>query len=172
MFMPHDAQVPAYALPAHYAGHAFISFLRVKRGTKGGRLRFAAVRTDAQHMALAHARSMVRRPQSHLGHPGLSLKQSLDLFSNVVRSVGLTKRDLGVTPHGLRHQFAADLYFDITHVQPPVRGSDPCTDHAALQAAYREVAMQLGHNRIQVSTAYLGSMSGQVCVDDHTRVIS
>lgn len=116
MFCPHGAEVPAYALPAGYpqAGvDRYVSFVRIKRGTKGGRLRFAAVRNDAQRRALAEAHRLARFRHSHIGHPHLSLKQSLDLFSNVVRTVGLTKAELGVTPHGLRHEFAGDLFFDI-----------------------------------------------------------
>lgn len=158
MFRPFVAEVPDYALPASCAAiDRYVSFLRIKRGTKGGRLRFAAIRTEAQREALASAKAIARFPHSDLGRPGLSLKQSLDLFSNVVRAAGLTKKTLGVTPHGLRHEFAGDLYFDITNLQPPVRGSDPCCDPDTMRAAYQEVARQLGHNRPQISNAYLGS---------------
>lgn len=158
MFCPHLAEVPAYALPARqHALENYVAFLRVHRGTKGGRLRYAAVRTEHQRQALEIARSLVRHEGAHIGHPGLSLKQSLDLFSNVVRAVGLTKNELGVTPHGLRHQFAGDLYFEIAHVQPPVRGGDPFPDRVVMEEAYRQVAQQLGHNRPHISSAYLGS---------------
>lgn len=158
MFRPHACEVPEYALPASCAAISrYVSFLRIKRGTKGGRLRFAAIRTQAQRDALASAKAVARFPNSHLGRPGLSLKQSLDLFSNVVRTAGLTKKTLGVTPHGLRHEFAGDLYYDIADVQPPVRGGDPCFDPDTMRAAYQEVALQLGHGRRQISNAYLGA---------------
>lgn len=162
MFCPRAAEVPAYALPVqHPRSDHYISFLRIKRGTKGGRLRYAAVRTPQQRQALVRARCLARQDWRHIGHPGLSLKQSLDLFSNVVRSVGLTKNDLGVTPHGLRHQFAGDLYFDITQVQPPVRGGELIIDREVMADAYRQVAEQLGHHRPQISNAYLGSPAGR-----------
>jgi hypothetical protein len=50
MFSPHLAQVPLAHLPlAHVPpgeGPArYLSFLRIKRGTKGGRLRYTAIRT-------------------------------------------------------------------------------------------------------------------------------
>lgn len=158
MFHPHAAEVPAHALPEqHRAGDRYLAFLRVKRGTKGGRLRYTAVRTEAQRRALEEARALARHAHSHIGHPDLTLKQALDLFSNVVRSVGLTKRELGVTPHGLRHEFAGDLFFELASVQAPVRGGDPCADRATLEAAYLDVARQLGHNRTQIGNAYLGS---------------
>lgn len=158
MFSPRSAEVPAHAMPeAHPLGERYISFLRIKRGTKGGRLRFAAVRSDEQREALEEACKLARGPRGHIGRPGLTLKQSLDLFSNVVRQVGLTRKELGVTPHGLRHQFAGDLYFDIAHVKAPVRNGEPLVDQAAMRDAYRQVAHQLGHNRPQISNAYLGS---------------
>lgn len=158
MFHPQLAEVPDFALPASCAAiNRYVSFLRIKRGTKGGRLRFAAIRTQSQRDALAAAKCIAPFPHSNLGRPGLSLKQSLDLFSNVVRAAGLTKKMLGVTPHGLRHEFAGDLYFDIANLQPPVRGGDPCFDSDTIRAAYLEVARQLGHNRLQISNAYLGS---------------
>jgi hypothetical protein len=158
MFNPHAAEVPAHALPAGYPpSERYVSFLRIKRGTKGGRLRFAAVRSDDQREALNEACALAHGPRGHIGRPGLTLKQSLDLFSNVVRQVGLTKKELGVTPHGLRHQFAGDLYFDIAHVRAPVQDGAPLINAAAMKDAYRQVAQQLGHNRPQISNAYLGS---------------
>ena len=163
MFCPHAAEVPAYALPAGYpqAGtDRYISFLRIKRGTKGGRLRFAAVRNDLQRSALAEARRVARFQHAHLGHPDLSLKQSLDLFSNVVRKAGLTRLQLGVTPHGLRHEFAADLFFDIADCHAPVRTGHGCLGIEQMRALYQQVAWQLGHNRPQISNAYLGSPVG------------
>jgi len=158
MFSPVNAEVPAQAIPAGYSdGDRFLAFLRIKRGTKGGRLRYAAVRSAEQRAALEEAKLIAHGARGHIGRPGLTLKQSLDLFSNVVRQVGLTKKELGVTPHGLRHQFAGDLYFEISGLRPPVQGGEADVDHAAMEDAYRQVARQLGHNRPQISNAYLGS---------------
>jgi len=169
MFSPAAAEVPLHALPeAHRSDAKYLAFLKVKRGTKGGRLRYAAVRTDEQREALVAAVLMAHGPRGHIGRPGLSLKQSLDLFSNVVRQVGLTKRELGVTPHGLRHQFAGDLYFDITKVKAPVQDGEPLIDAAAMKDAYRQVARQLGHNRPQISNAYLGSPRHCHCERDQS----
>jgi len=157
MFCPRSAEFPAYAMPLnHPPCEWYLSFLRVKRGTKGGRLRYTAVRSEERRAALAEAERLVRGKGGHIGRPGLTLKQSLDLFSNVVRQVGLTKKELGVTPHGLRHQFAGDLYFDIARVKAPVKNGEALVDAAAMKDAYQQVARQLGHNRPQISNAYLG----------------
>jgi integrase len=75
---------------------------------------------------------------------------------NLMTKLGVTRPALGVTPHGLRHGYAGDRYEAVTGVAAPVRGGmapDPATDeHARLQ-----VAEELGHARLQIASAYLGS---------------
>jgi integrase len=154
MFNPRVAEVPRHALPESEQGTPYLAFLRIKRGTKGGRLRFTAIRNEAQREALAKAEALARH-RGHIGRPGLTLKQALARFSDVLRAAGVTRRALGVTPHGLRHQFAADLFFEVAAVQPPIRGG--VIDADVMNAAYLEVAHQLGHGRPGISTAYLGA---------------
>src|SRR5439155_1446727 len=81
------------------------------------RLRFVAIRNDEQRAALERALPFASHPSSHLGHPGLTLKQCLKRFDNVMRKAGVTKKELGVTAHGLRHQFAQDFHVELTDVQ-------------------------------------------------------
>lgn len=157
MFSPFRAEVPASALPASAAAGPYLMFIRVKRGTKGGRLRFTAVRTPGQERALARAREYARTRGSHIGGPGVTLKQALARFSNVLSRAGVTRKELGITGHGLRHQFAADLFVELTDLPPPVRGGAVDLDPDALLAAYLDVAKQLGHGRPQISSAYLGA---------------
>src|SRR5262249_28681476 len=78
-------------------------------------------------------------------------------FDNVMRKAGITRKQLGVTAHGLRHQFAQEFHVELTDVQAPVRGGDACADAATLNAALLEIARQLGHNRPAVTGVYLGS---------------
>ena len=68
----------------------------------------------------------------------------------------MTKADLKVTPHGLRHQYAADEYERATGVRPPVEGG-AAPDKAIDAAARQGVSMKLGHGRPDISNAYLGS---------------
>lgn len=154
MLAPRLAEVPAHALPASAGDTPYLAFLRIKRGTKGGRLRFTAIRNEDQRVALAKAKALARH-HGHIGRPGLTLKQALRRFSDVLRAVGVTRRELGVTPHSLRHDFAADLYLDIANVEPPIRGGS--IDAHTMNAAYLEVARQLGHGRPGISGAYLGT---------------
>jgi integrase len=158
MFMPRTAVVPKENVPgSQHPSDRYAAFLRIERGTKGGRLRFVAIRNDEQRKALDLALQFALHPSSHLGHPGLSLKQSLKRFDNVMQKAGVTKKQLGVTAHGLRHQFAQEFHVELTDVQAPVRGGDACGDPETLKAALLEIARQLGHNRPTISNAYLGS---------------
>src|SRR3984893_6521470 len=158
MFMPHNAVVPSESVPiSQHASDRYGVFLRVRRGTKGGRLRFVAIRNDDQRSALELALQFAPRPSSHLGHPGLSLKQSLKRFDNVMQKAGITKRQLGVTAHGLRHQFAHEFHVELTGVQAPIRGGDDCDDPHVLNCAIQEIAWQIGQRRPPISPAYVGS---------------
>jgi hypothetical protein len=69
--------------------------------------------------------------------------------------LGITKRDLGVVPHGLRHQYAAERYQELAGVAPPVAGGAP-VDKAVDENARQIVAEELGHGRTQIINAYLG----------------
>jgi integrase len=158
MFMPHIAVVGREDVPgSQHPSDRYAVFLRIRRGTKGGRLRFVGIRNDEQRSALELALQFAPHPSSHLGHPGLSLKQSLKRFDNVMRQAGVTRNHLGVTAHGLRHQFAQEFHVELTGVEAPVRGGDLCADAEVLKAALLEIARQLGHNRPTITDAYLGA---------------
>jgi integrase len=157
MFSPALAEVPTHALPVDFPAGDFLAFLRIKRGTKGGRVRFTAIRTDEQRQVFVRALAVAPRPGTHIGRPGQSLKQALTRFSNVLRRCGVSQRELGVTPHGLRHEFAADLFYELAEVPAPIKGGQCGIDHNALRAAYLEVARQMGHGRARITGAYLGA---------------
>jgi hypothetical protein len=161
MFQPHLAVVPAGLVPfdGPVAEH-YVACLSVERGTKGGRLRLIPLVSDAQRDVIERARRYAPYPTSYLGHPGKTLLQSLDRYKNVLSQAGITKKELGITGHGLRHQFAGDKYFDLAKVACPVRGGDPLGDPALLERVLRTVSQQLGHDRPVISQAYLGSFAG------------
>ncbi len=161
MFQPHLAVVPAGLVPIDSPiAEQYISCLSVERGTKGGRLRLIPLVSDAQRDVIKRARRFAPYPTSYLGHPGKTLLQSLDRYKNVLSQAGITKKELGITGHGLRHQFAGDKYFDLAKVACPVRGGDPLGDPALLERVLRTVSQQLGHDRPAISQAYLGSFAG------------
>jgi Integrase len=63
IFRPHIAVVPKDAVPAtHAVSDSYAVFLSIKRGTKGGRLRFTAIRNEDQVQALERARQLAKFP--------------------------------------------------------------------------------------------------------------
>ena len=130
-------------------------YLHLDSGTKGGRPRDVPIETDAQWDLVRRAQAFVR-PGRHLGRPGYTLKQNKAHFYRVAEKVGITKKASGVTPHGLRHEFANDVYEKEAGVASPVRGGS-APDRETDQAARLAVSRLLGHHRGQVTGSYCGS---------------
>jgi integrase len=143
LFSPSSAEVPAHALLASAGPGPFLMFVRISRGTRGGKLRFTAIRTPEQERALVHAREYAPAPGAHIGHPGLTLQQALKRFSNVLNRAGVNRKVMGITPHGLRHQFESDLFVELTDIPPPIRRGEVHLSPEALQKAYLKLALQL-----------------------------
>ncbi|MDY7574480.1 integrase domain-containing protein [Actimicrobium sp. CCI2.3] len=130
-------------------------YLDLLKGTKGGRQRYLPIDSDDKRRALQRACELVRSLEDHLGNPARTLKQNLRRIDYVMAKLGLTQSELGVTGHGLRHDFANDLYEKESGATAPLRGG-AVVDSATDQAARLAVARQLGHGRIQIAGAYLG----------------
>jgi integrase len=142
--------------------------LSVTRGTKGGKHRTVYYFTrdlefaDYQRQALERAKSLAAlHPRLELSVPGMTLKRMKNRFHWVMRKYGIHKKALGITPHGLRHQFACDLFQDVCGLPAPVLGLLPAaayTQHSeSVTLALSEVSRQLGHERKTISSAYVGS---------------
>lgn len=130
--------------------------LLVRRGTKGGRPRLFPVDTPQRVAAIDQAHQLARHEDDSIADPALNLAQAMRRLRYCMERFGITRADLGVVPHGLRHQGAADDYQAMTGEVPPVAGGtvvDVETDADARQ----RIARRLGHNRPAVSAMYLGS---------------
>ena len=131
--------------------------LEVKRGTKGGRQRFVPIDTAEKRTAFEAAKRCVESKSAHLGRPGKTLEQNLERFRYVMRKFGITKAMLGVTAHGLRHEYANDRYEQFAGVASPVRGG-PAIKREEDRAARLRLAEELGHSRENISCAYVGNV--------------
>lgn len=128
------------------------------QGTKGGRYRVIVVRTEEQKAVLHECRQLVTRHSGYLGDNNKTLKKNLRRFQYVLEKLGVTKKDLGVTAHGLRHQYANDFYEQKTGVPSPVRGgSKEMFALDVTKAAMHSLVEELGHSRLNILTAYVGS---------------
>lgn len=138
-----------------------LSYIRVKDGTKGGRERLIVVETLQQESALIYARQVAgKQRNASICWKDKTLDQAEQHYNYIMRKFGLTKAGLGVTGHGLRHQYANDRYEKLSELRSPVRGgSRPSGEDrdADIEARYR-VSEELGHSRLSVTASYYGSM--------------
>ncbi|WP_227893306.1 phage integrase N-terminal domain-containing protein [Burkholderia vietnamiensis] len=124
---------------------------------KGGRVRWVALETPEQRSAVALARSLVTGRDAHMGHPAHSLERNLRRLDYALEKFGITRRQAGVTGHGLRHGNLNDFYESLSGNPSPVRGGGIVpvdVDHAARLA----VAERAGHSRMRASGAYIGAV--------------
>jgi integrase len=134
---------------------ATAQYLDTHRGTKGGRQRYIPIDDALCRHAITYARHITKGTQGSVGDPNLTLIQAMRRLRYVMERFGITKRDLRVVPHGLRHQFAANRYTQRTGELPPVAGGQGVTADAD-SAARLHVSALLGHGRPQITNAYLG----------------
>lgn len=137
--------------------------LTATSGTKGGRARVVLVTNVYQRQILADAKALAGTAGNHIGNPQLDLQQSLARFSNLMTKHSITKKMMGSTAHGLRHQYLNDRYEQIAGMPSPVRGGvvTPETREADLLARYTTTE-EAGHSRLQVTTGYYGSSAQPV----------
>lgn len=133
--------------------------LRVRDGTKGGRERVVPIETPEQRALLDYAKSKVPNVKGSICHPDLNLEQAIRRFNYVAEKFGVTKRGLGITSHGLRHQHLNDLYEKLTGVPSPVRSNNLTADLDALthDIARARISQEAGHTRLGISNAYIGA---------------
>ncbi|HRD35367.1 MAG TPA: integrase domain-containing protein [Rhodocyclaceae bacterium] len=153
MLRPHTDVITAGQAGKPDGGMAF--YLDTHRGTKGGRARLLPINTDQCLAAIDYARRVAVGINESVSDPRLTLQQAMRRLRYVMERCGITRAGLGVVPHGLRHQGAADGYEGITGTPPPVAGGS-AVDPALDRQARREIAARLGHGRVQIVDAYCG----------------
>lgn len=159
MLRPHQCVVPfeSTGLPEHLRESDH--YIWIRQGAKNGRPRFVALSTRERIAALEHVQTIAVGEDAHLGDPARDLKQNLTRFETVMRKFGITKKELGSTGHGLRHEGLIDEYAAVGGQLPPVRGGAPLPPEKE-KAAREAVARLAGHSRVRASTAYLGQSAG------------
>ena len=119
-------------------------------------MRLVPIDTPEKRAVLEKAKRLVPKG-AHLGVPGRSLAWNRRHFYTLCDKVGLTRKQLGVTAYGARHQYAGDRYQEFAGEPPPVRGGRPI-DRAVDKAARLRVARELGHSRESITGAYCGAV--------------
>ena len=121
--------------------------------TKGGRPRDIPVRTEAQRDVLNRARRLAGFGSLIPSHR--SYVQQLRIYEGHTTRAGLSNL------HGLRHAYAQERYEELTGWKCPATGGPDSksftTEQRVLdQEARLTVSQELGHEREQVTAAYLG----------------
>jgi len=133
--------------------------LEIYEGTKGGRLRRIDIDSDYKREVFEWARRLVATGRDgRIRWPNRTWKQARAHYYYLLRKLGVTKVDLGITSHGLRHGYAQAKYQDLTGLPSPIVGVDPKeVDPQAHRDAGIQVTRDLGHGRLQVTASYYGS---------------
>jgi integrase len=144
--------------------------LFVRDGAKGGNSRmvpFKPEREKEQRELIDKCKFEARNNLKGVlsDKPKRSLEKSMVRYYYLCRRIGLTKGDLGVTSHGFRHEFANDTYKGLTGIDSAVNGGERLPRAIDL-AARAHVSGAMGHNRIYVTSAYLGN---HVTLERHHR---
>jgi integrase len=131
--------------------------LCVEAGTKGGRTRIVSIRTPEQRKVLDTAKVLAQRsPEGSMCPPDKKVKVAIRRIYYIADTLGITKEKLGVTLHGLRHQYANDRYEEISGNPSAVRGGKAIVDRALDEKARHQVTQDLGHARLNITAAYTG----------------
>jgi hypothetical protein len=108
---------------------------------------------DAQRVLLAQVSALVGSGSLIPAH--LKYVDQLRRYEYACSKVGLHK------PHGLRHAYAQDRYTELSGLEPPVNREDAVVltaDEREVDTASRlAVSQELGHNRVDVVGAYIGT---------------
>lgn len=134
--------------------------LYVTDGTKGGRHRIIPIRNDHQRAIIEAAKQLVgERLNAQLRWPDTTWRQAQSHFYYLMRQLGATGEQLGITAHGLRHGYLQDEYQRYACVPAPVKeaGILPA-DRSTHQKAMLAVSLQAGHFRTQATGMYCGSL--------------
>lgn len=93
-----------------------------------------------------------------LGWRGLTFKQSENRYYHLMRRLGLTKFDEGVTGHGARAEYAERLMLLRGLVPATLGGGPDQMDKAEHDKIAEVVSRNMGHGRLKVQQAYGGDI--------------
>jgi integrase len=128
--------------------------LRLKASwTKGGKEREVPIVTDVQRLALNDAKQLAG--SASLIPEGMSYRDQLNRFKAQAAKAGINR------VHGLRHQYAQRRYQQLTGWKAPAAGGPTSKQLSAEQKALDRqarlvVSRELGHEREQITSVYLG----------------
>jgi integrase len=148
----------------------------VDKGTKGGRPREVPVQLQmdvlTEALKYANPRTGSTTPEN------FTIRSWRGHYNWVMRKHGITKGDLGITSHGLRHEWLQAYYKTLTGVDAPIKGSDERADIEAHREAMRVVIEGAGHSKPEKTGMYISTYAAMdklkapvVGIDDVRRAL-
>ena len=136
------------------------SHLYLTDGTKGGKHRVIPIRTDRQRKIVENAKSIVgKNIKAQLRWPDNTWRQAQAHFYFLMRKLGATHDQMGVSPHGLRHGFLQDEYEHFAEVPAPVKGVEKLpASKFSHDLALLATSLEAGHFRPAATGMYCGSL--------------
>jgi len=135
--------------------------LVVEEGTKGGRTRVVPIQFESQRQAIDRAKALsVGTRGGALVPPGRTPQQARSRIYYICKKVGLAIGQVGLNPHGLRHEFANDLYEQEAGTPSVVRVASRIRNGSPDERARHVVSQALGHKRLSITAAYTGPRTG------------
>ncbi|MHB1300524.1 MAG: tyrosine-type recombinase/integrase [Burkholderiales bacterium] len=132
--------------------------LTVVHGTKGGRIRSVPIEHEWQHRLLEVVRGVVDQTTGKLAPRGKTVDQAERRVRTLMEKYGLTMAQMGVTPHGLRHQYMQERFKELTGVEAPIKGGDiSVLDKQTFDEATGKLMERAGHSRLSIGASYYGS---------------
>ncbi|MFL9911990.1 integrase domain-containing protein [Paraburkholderia sp. RL17-337-BIB-A] len=133
--------------------------LNVTRGTKGGRDRVVPI--EFKFAVLEEAARLANPFTGSTIPHGRTKQQWKERYYKVLKKHGVTQAGIGVTSHGLRHQFLQQMYERLTGVPAPVKQTTERVDRDLHREAMRRVVEAAGHSRATKANAYLSTHNAQ-----------
>lgn len=131
--------------------------LKIVQGTKGGRVRSVPMEHEWQHAVLEGLKKKVNQKTGRFVTPKGG-EAYIQRIYYIMRKHGLTLAELGVSAHGLRHQYFHERFFELLGIQPPVKGGDLSeVDKAEFEVATGKLMERGGHSRTSIGVSYYGS---------------
>lgn len=131
-------------------------YIQITRGTKGGRGNYIArkVPVHSEKLVSLERAAKLQKKSENLIEPGYNLVQHMKHVRNTFNSVK-ANHDLAKI-HDLRAAYACERYRDITRSDAPCVAGQRIPDKDLDRHARAIISRELGHERIDVTSAYVG----------------
>lgn len=141
---------------------------------KNGRPRDIPIATEHQKQILKYVQTKIGKTKrlgwDYDGNGQIAnLEKNLKRYDNLARRIGCTKKDLGVTLHGLRAQFAENQALFKAFIPATLGGTTSNLPKDELKLRQKEVSLSLGHDRNNITAAYYGSLICKQSSDEQAR---